>query len=238
MIKTDYKTKYPYTKTIAFLSIIVISFLIYFSNGITWIKFIKYTLFNLCFGLAQIHGMQNIANIQAWKFPKGSALLKEMGFKFKNIIAEDILFIPICSTLFYAFMYLISDIPDFLRNENFIKYGLCFFLIIEALIYQSAGKGARILMIAFTLTPLCVLKIFGFDFSTINITHAFFTFLFVIFVNCFWEYIGTKRKHWVYNKDCTLFGKGWVLNGCSHVTIFFQFPISGFVVVYYAYNFL
>jgi hypothetical protein len=233
-----YKIKYPYTWTVLTLLTIAITTLIINRDSICNIKYFSFIGFTLLLGLAQLHGLLNLSNSPGWYFPKGSAYLQDIGLKFKNLIAEDVLFIPTCASLFYAFMHIIRDVPDVMNTKPVIIIGLALIIIVEALIYQVGGKGCRILMVGYTLTPIMALLVIGFDFATINITHAFLSFLFVSAINCLWELFNAHKRHWIYNTDCELFSKtGWILNKKLHVSIFVQYAISGFIVSYFSWLF-
>ncbi len=236
-MKLKYYIKYPYTFTISLLFVINITSILCMKESIDWIKYINTMVFTLIFGIAQIHGLENLGNVPAWFFPKGSSFFQDRCLNFyKNIIIEDLFFIPCCSSMFYLFMTLIHNIPDIFNNKYIIIYGLLFFTIAEALIYQAGGKGARFLMIAYTLIPIIILLIIRFNFTNVNVTHAFLSLLFVFVINCGWELFNSWRRHWVYDKRCDLFSPhGWVLNDKLHVSIFVQYAISGWVVMYFCY---
>ena len=91
-------------------------------------------------------------------------------------------------------------------------------------------------MIPYTLGPILILLVIKFDFRRINITHALLTLLFCFAINCGWETFNLWRRHWIYNILCELFGKyGWIANYKLHLSIFIQFAISGFIVMYFTW---
>ena len=89
-------------------------------------------------------------------------------------------------------------------------------------------------MIAYTLIPLlvfvicCVIRK-----PRLNITHMVTTLIFISAFSSSWELLNVWRQWWVYDTLCDLMGnRGWILNKKLHVGIFFQYAISGFVIVY------
>jgi hypothetical protein len=233
-----YLIPYPYTVTIAVLLVVCAVFISVYP--MEWVKYLNVLAFTLLFGLAQINELENTGNEPAWLFPKGSSYFQDKNIKFyKNIIIEDVLFIPVCATLFYGFMAVTNNVPDFIsRNSFFISYGLASILIIEAILYSYGGLSARNLINMYTLFPLIILLICGYDFGKANITHLSLSLLYVIFINCTWEIFNCWRGHWYYNKNCNLLGeKGWILKDKLHVSIFFQYPISGFVVMAFCWHY-
>jgi hypothetical protein len=203
----EYLIPVPYTFTIIALIIINAVALYVNRKKINWKKYLSVQAFTFLFGIAQIHGLENLGNVA----------------------------VPCCSSLFYYFMFKIKNVPDFLKNKCLVKYGLLFFVILEALIYQAGGEGCRVLMIAYTLIPLVVLLIIGFDFKNINITHPFFTLLFCFVINCGWDFANAYLRRWIYDVNCDLLGEhGWFFNDLLHVSIFVQYAVSGFTVMYFS----
>ena len=226
----NYIIPYPYTFTIAYLLISTAICLIVYRNKINWKKYLHGLGFTGVLGVAQIHGLENLGNAPAWVFPEGSSY---WGAAFGHVYWDDILFVPACYSVFYFFMFWIRRVPDVVPNKYYIHI-IAIALILEALLYQVGGEGTRILMVAYTLTPLlffifyCMIKK-----PNLNVTHALLTLLFVISFSSIWELFNAWRQHWVYNTECDLFGEhGWFFSAKLHVGIFFQYAWSGFVVMY------
>ena len=232
-----YLIKYPYTVTIMSLLIVCIVFISWYPMD--WVKYLNVLGFTLLFGLAQINELENTGNEPAWKFPKGSSFFQDKNIKFyKNIIIEDVLFIPVCGTLFYCFMSVTVNVPDYFNNVFFISYCLASIVIVEAIIYSYGGLAARNLINMYTIFPLLILLICNYDFSKANVTHMLLSLICVITINCVWELFNVWRGHWVYNKNCELLGKkGWLYKDKLHISIFCQYPISGFVVMAFSWYF-
>lgn len=228
----EYLIPIPYTFTILTLIIINVVALYVNRKSINWKKYLSVQVFTFLFGMGQIHGLENLGNVPAWSFPKGSSLGI---YVYKNILLEDVLFVPCCSSLFYYFMFKIRNVPDLIKNKSLICWPLALSIVIEAMIYQAGGEGCSVLMVAYTLMPIVVLLVIGFNFRRVNITHALLTLCFCLFINCGWDFINAYLMHWVYDVNCNLFGKhGWFLSNKLHVSIFVQFPISGFTVMYFS----
>lgn len=235
-----YRVLYPYTATISLLT--VINLIVYQVLQPPTQHYLVTLIFTFFFGIAQIHGLENLGNEPAWLFPPKSAYFQDIGLRIKNIVLEDILFIPNCASLFYFFLYATRDIPNIINSRYIVVSSIAILLIIEAIIYQIAGKGTRVLMVAYTLTPICALSLcvsLGLEIPTINITHCFLSFLFVGSVNCGWELFNAWRGHWIYNTNCDLLDeKGFFLNNKLHIGIFVQYFVSGWIVMYFSWVFL
>jgi hypothetical protein len=233
-METNYLIAYPYTFTIFSLLTIGVITLILCRKKIDWFKYRNSMLFSFILGVAEIHNLENDGNVESWYFPEGSAWL---GVAWGKVYWEDILFVPACFSIFYLFMWWVKRFR-FVQNDSLSKktypWIICTAVIIEAMIFQVAGKGIENLMIAYTLIPLlvfvfyCVIKK-----PKLNITHMMTTLFFVAIFSMGWELFNVWRQHWVYNTSCDLMGdRGWLLNGKLHVGIFFQYAYSGFVIVY------
>ena len=233
----NYATPYPYTFTIFTLLSITSLFLIAYKNKINWYRYNCGLIFTFIFGVAQIHGCVNVPNIPAWEFPEGSAFFTDIGWGLGKIAFEDLLFIPVCYTLFYGFMFLIRKTPDFLSGHiKITTLLLSSFVIIEALLYQAGGEAAQILILIYTFIPLSFFAIYILKNKVkINSTHVLLSLIFVFFVNCGWELINAWRYHWFYNEYCEIFSRrGFfeVFGRKLHISIFIQYAISGFCVMY------
>ncbi len=58
-------------------------------------------------------------------------------------------------------------------------------------------------------------------------------FLFIMFVNCGWELVNAVLRHWIYVYECEALGRmGWFFGNKLHISIFFQYGITGFWVMY------
>ena len=226
----NYLIPYPYSFTIAYLLISVIICLIIYRNKINWEKYLHGLGFTGVLGVAQIHGLENLGNEPAWIFPEGSSY---WGAAFGHVYWDDILFVPACYSVFYFFMFFIRRVPDVVPKWSYIHI-IAIALILEAMLYQVGGEGTRILMVAYTLTPLLLFIFYCLMVRPkLNVTHAILTLLFVVVFSSVWELFNAWRQHWVYNTNCELFGEhGWFLDSKLHVGIFFQYAWSGFVVMY------
>lgn len=229
----NYLIPYPYTVTIMLLLTITTVILVLYKDKIDWYKYLNCLGFSWILGVLEIHNLENHGNVPSWYFPDGSALF---GPAFGAVYWEDILFVPACFSLFYMFMYWIRNIKDFIPKWTYI-YFVVFAVIIEAAIFQVAGKGIENLMIVYTLIPLLLFLFYCVIMKPrINVTHAIVTLFFVGTVSMGWELFNVWRQHWIYDILCNLMGdKGWLLNGKLHAGIFFQYAYSGFVIVYSSY---
>lgn len=229
----NYMIKYPYTVTISLLGIIDIISLIMFKNLINWFHFLTVLAFNTIYGVVQIADLENNGNCAAWFFPRGSSYFQDKGIKFwGNVIIEDVLFVPVCTILFYIFMVVTYDIQDVLRNKYIISYGMAIMMLYVAYLYSFGGLAARNLINAYMAMPLLVLIILGFDFKSINVTHAIINLIFVTAVSSVWEMFNVWRRHWIYDKKCNLFlARGWFFKKRLHISIFCLYPIGGWIVM-------
>ncbi len=226
----NYLIPYPYTVTIMSLLTFTVICVAIYRDRINWEKYLHGLLFTGVFGVAQIHGLENLGNTPAWYFPDGSSL---WGAAFKHVYWDDILFVPACYSVFYFFMYWMRGVKDIVPKKYYIHI-IAIAIILEAMLYQVGGEGTRILMVAYTLIPL-LLFIFYVMIKKIqiNVTHALLTLLFVIVFSSVWEIFNAWRQHWVYDTSCDLFGEfGWFYGSKLHVGIFFQYAWSGFIVMY------
>ena len=85
--KIKYLIKYPYTVTISVIAALNLITFIYFIDTINYSRLFNTIAFTLLFGIAQIHGLENLGNVPAWFFPKGSSFFQDRGINFyKHII--------------------------------------------------------------------------------------------------------------------------------------------------------
>ena len=241
----DYIIPIPYTYTIFFLNIIGIFLIGKISKSKHWDKkpYISALIFSFILGLAQIYDLENAGNIPAWIFPKGAVLNI---YPLPNVALEDIFFIVGCFNVFYWFMFVTSSITDWLRrfkHQNVVVLVLAVFCVLEAMIYQWGGVGAQRLIIGYTVFPVLAYLIAKVTIpksmnQVINVTHALTVLTFVVVFSSVWELINAVLRHWIYNKDCELFSQeGWFLGGRLHISIFFQYAWSGFLVMYFTWIF-
>ncbi len=226
----NYIIPYPYSITIALLVVCNILLVVSYADKIKWKKYISGMVFTGAFGVAQIHGLENLGSKPAWYFPEGSSY---WGSAFGHVYWDDILFVPACYSIFYFFMFLIRRVPDFVPRNSYL-FIISVAIVLEALLYQVGGEGTRILMIAYTLTPLLFFMFYCMIAKpSLNVTHAILTLLFVVVFSSVWELFNAWRQHWVYDVECNLYGEhGWFFNYKLHVGIFLQYAWSGFVVMY------
>ena len=133
LVARRYWLPYPYTLTILALIAINVGLFLYLSPPL--VPYLQTLSFTFIFGLLQIIGLENLSNKPAWLFPVGSAYFQDKGLSLKNVILEDILFIPSCASLFFLFMWSIRGVDDILSN-SFVMAGTLFLLCVEASIYQ------------------------------------------------------------------------------------------------------
>lgn len=230
----EYLIPYPYTVTIVSLLAITTILLIAYRRKIDWFKYWNSLGFAWILGVMEIADLENNGNVPSWIFPDGSALF---GVAWGNVYWEDILFVPSCFSLFYLFMWWLWRF-DFIKKDILPKWTYIYWvfaaIILEAWIFQVAGKGIENLMIAYTLIPLILFVNYCQTTKTkINVTHAITTLFFIGVFSMLWELFNVWRQHWVYLTDCDLMGEnGWIMNGKLHLGIFFQYAYSGFVIVY------
>lgn len=230
----EYLIPFPYTFTIFSLLITGAIILISYRDKINWYKYRNSLFISFILGVAEIHNLENHGNVPSWEFPLGSASL---GFAWGYVAWEDILFVPACFTIFYVFMWWIRRFKwiseDCLPAWTY-PYLICGGLVSQAMIYQVAGKGIENLMIVYCFLPAAIFTVYCLvKRPKINVTHMVITFVFVSSFSMAWELFNVWRGHWVYNIDCDLMGEhGWFYGGKLHVGIFFQYAISGFVIVY------
>lgn len=225
---------YPYTITIFTLLAGGALALIVYRDDINWFKYRNSALFSFILGVAEIHNLENHGNVPSWFFPEGAALL---GPAWGAVYWEDILFVPACFSIFYMFMWWIRRfrwVRDDVLPKSTYPYLICAGVIVEALIFQVAGKGIENLIIVYTFVPLAVFVVFCIvKRPKLNITHMLTTLLFISAFSMAWELINVHLQHWTYDTRCDLMGaRGWFAGGKLHVGIFFQYAYTGFVVVY------
>lgn len=224
----------PYTLTILILFCVNSLLLMCFKDFIDWFKYRNSFIFAFIGGIFQIHALQNLANIKAWDFPSGSSL----GVTLLNVDIEDIVFVPVCFSMFYLVMKLTSYIPDVLKNTPVKKILLVTFVLVEAFIYDRSGEAGKNLVVAYTMLPLLVLLMARFDFSKINTTQFIIVFTFIVSVNCGWDVLGVWLRHWGYNIESGVFGEVFKIYNRNHpIDIFLQYPISGTMWMYFSYLF-
>jgi hypothetical protein len=241
----DYLIPIPYTYTIFFLNIVGILLINKASKSKywKWKPFFCSLVFSFVYGLSQIYDLENASNIPAWTFPMEAVLNI---YPLSNVAIEDVFFIIGCFNVFYWFLFKTRRIQDYLRRfkkENLVTVVLSVFCILEAMVYQWGGIGAQRLIIGYTVFPvlaflLAKATIPKFMDQEINITHALLVLCFVVLFSSVWEFLNAWRQHWIYEDGCDLLSKeGWFLNKKLHIAIFFQYPWSGFLVMYFSWMF-
>lgn len=235
----EYAFAYPYSWTILTLLLINCAFLVYYRKKIEWDRYLKGLGTCVLLGTIQIHGMENLPNVLCWYFPKGSAFLNDIGWKLGNIAFEDILFIPSCYSLFYCWLFYTDHKKWFacdpIGKNIYLRMGfIVAFIIIEAALGQAGGVGCRVLINYYTFPVIAGLVLYcRYRKVKLNITHMFSAFVFVMLINCGWDFVNAELRHWVYVKQCELLSKmGWFYKDRLHIAIFFQYGISGFFIVY------
>lgn len=236
-----YLIKYPYTWTIFFLFGLSGAFHYIYWSEINLTKYVLVQSFAFICGLIQIVALENWQNVACWFFPFKSSFFQDKGIKFGNVIVEDILFIPACGSLFYAFMHLTSNITNFLSHPYIITTAILLFFILEIWIYEKAGKGARHLVVMYTICPIITLillhSIEYINLKEINFTHLVLSYIFVVLFSSVWEILNSWRGHWIYDQECEALSEhGWILNKKLHIGIFVQYAQSGFVFIYTAWE--
>jgi hypothetical protein len=229
-------TKIPYTTTMISLVVLNVILLVIYRKKIEWYKYRNTFLFTLIWGVNQIHAMQNGDYIRAWYFPENN-WLESLGFKmvYHNVDFQDVIFVIVFFSIFYILMHAIKSIPDVISSTWF-KIIIILLLIVESRVYEFGGLSSRILIVSYIILPILILLILNFDFTRINKTHALLSFCFVVPVACTYDFIGVFFGHWVYNTDCSLFGKfGWFGSDRWHISTFLQYGISGWFVMYFSY---
>jgi len=206
---------------------------------ILWSRFLWGLLFTFILGTGEIFLLQNLVSIPAWYYPDGSALGRDWITSFlPNTCFEDILFVPVCFTVFYLFMYLTRNVTDFARDH--LPFVGCAFVIGIAFTGYIGGRMAGD-MINYLIIPAIViyLLMLAWDperFKKVNITHALSALLFVGVFTTLWEYFNAWRRHWIYDTLCELFGKfGWFHNDLLHVGIILVYTWTGFIICYFSW---
>jgi len=157
---------------------------LFLSRGkILWSRYLKGLAFTFIMGVGQIVLLQNLGNVPAWYYPDGSALGRDwITFLLPNTCFEDIVFVPVCYSLFYLFMYLIRDVRDFARD--YLPHVAVGFVIGIFLFGYTGGRMAGD-MISYLLLPTLV--IYGLikdwmpnRYKKQNITHALLALTFVV----------------------------------------------------------
>jgi len=235
----NYIIPYPYTVTISFLSILVIVGLLLARRKILWVRYLKGLAFTFVMGVGQIVLLQNIGNVPAWYYPDGSAIGRDwITFILPKTCFEDILFVPICYSVFYLFMHLIRNVKDFAR-DYLVHVGVCFVIGIGLFGYtggRMAGDMINYLVMPPILTYLLIKDWLPNRFKEQNVTHALLALAFIVCFTAPWELFNALRQHWVYDTTCDLYGaRGWFLDGKLHVGIFFMYAWTGFIMCYFAW---
>ena len=241
----NYLIPIPYTYTITALNIIGILLINKATKSKDWKTkpYISALIFSFTLGLAQIYDLENAGNVPAWIFPKEAVLNI---YPLSNVALEDIFFIIGCFNVFYWFLFATRGMVDYFRRfkkQNVVVLVLATFCVLEAMVYQWGGVGAQRLIIGYTVFPtiaylLAKSTIPKFMKAEINITHALTVLVFVVLFSSIWELLNAVLRHWIYNKECNLYSKeGWFLGGKLHISIFFQYAWSGFLVMYFTWMF-
>jgi hypothetical protein len=237
----NYIIPYPYSCTIIVLLISAIVGLCISRKKVLWVRYLKGLLFTFITGVGQIVLLQNIGNVPAWYYPDGSALGRDwVTFILPNTCFEDILFVPVCYSIFYLFMYLIRDIKDFARQ--WLPHIGVYFVVGIALFGYIGGDMAKDMINFLVIPPLVMYLLIDRwmpnQFKEQNITHAILSLAFVIVFTAPWEFFNAWRQHWVYDTLCDLFGhRGWFMNDRLHVGIFFMYAWTGFIMCYFSWVF-
>lgn len=235
----NYSIPYPYTITIYSLFLVSVLGVFMSRSKIYWGRYLKGLALTFICGVGQIIFLQNVGNIPAWYYPDGSALGRDwITWLLPNVCFEDMLFVPVCYTAFYYFMFRIRNVKD--NKRGWLVWVVCAFVTGELIVGYLGGKIASDMILYCAIVPIIgVLIIKGFTpemIGRINVTHMIYSLAFVIMFTAPWEWFNAWRQHWVYDINCELYGeKGWFFNKKLHVGIFFQYAWSGFIYMYFSW---
>ncbi len=162
-------------------------------------------------------------------------------FLFKKVVIEDIVFIPVCTNLFYGFTFLIRKIHDYAKQNILLHFiTITSILSILAWLWQTAGTGCQTLIVSFIILPAIIFMFVANRYKIrINYTHLYLTFIFICFVSVGWEVLNQfYLHHWSYNPKCDLLSKrGFFCGFKFHTSIVFGYTIAGFTNYYGSYMF-
>ena len=222
-----------YTLLILNLLLLNVFLLILYRKRIDWKKFLAVNSFCTPFGTLQLWGLQTLGNVPAWYFLPGTTLnIQVIG----KVDIEDIVFIPVCTSLFYFFSFLMKRVPDIMKN-NYILHGSFVGIIISLVAYtiMTSGIGTLWLILGFGILPfmmfLHIVSKFRID---LNYTHIYLTFLFVCVFGIGWEIVDKFILFmWKYDPNCNLLSKiGFFYKNLFHTAITIAYSIVGWVVFY------
>lgn len=235
----NYLILYPYTWTIFILILLSVIGLVRGRHKINWRRYLFSLALAFVCGVSQIVFLQNVGNFPAWFYPDGSAIGRDwITWLLPNTCFEDVLFVPACFTIFYYFMFRIRNVKD--NKRKWFLVVMCVFVVGELYVGYLGGKIANDMILYCLVIPviaLLAIKMFTPEYiPKVNVTHMMLSLVFIIVFTAPWEYANAIIQFWVYDIRCDLYGEnGWFFGKKLHVGIFFQYPWTGFIYMYFGW---